>query len=77
MAFDKAATQKRYDELTAQSDKIKAKSGPMREKRDAHVQKARAEEDRLNADILKAEKGLFEIEQERAFLARGLGARNS
>jgi predicted nucleic acid-binding Zn-ribbon protein len=75
MEFSKEKLTKRFDEVEAKVAAIREKSGPLREKRDAHVQKARAREDEMNAEIAKAEKGLFELEQERAFLARGLGAR--
>lgn len=70
--FDKGAHQARYAELTAKANAIQAKAGPLRAARDKKVQAARKEEDALNAAIKKAEAGLFEIEQERAFLARGL-----
>jgi hypothetical protein len=75
MAFDKAAHEKRRDELDDKIAKIRAKSGPLREKRDRHVQAARAKEDEMNAEIAKAEKGLAELENERGFLSRALGAR--
>jgi predicted nucleic acid-binding Zn-ribbon protein len=75
MAFSKEAHEKRRDEVEKKIDAIRSKSGPLREKRDAHVQKARAREDEMNAEIAKAEKGLADLEQERAFLNRALGAR--
>lgn len=75
MAFSKEAHIKRRDEIEAKVAKIRDKSGPLRLKRDKHVQAAAKREDEMNAEIAKAEKGLFDLEQERAFLARALGAR--
>lgn len=75
MAFSKEAQTKRRDEVEAKVAKIREKSGPLREKRDRHVQAARKKEDEMNAEITKVEKGLFDLEQERAFLNRALGAR--
>jgi uncharacterized coiled-coil DUF342 family protein len=71
----KEKQQKRRDEVEARVAAIRAKSDPLREKRDAFVQKARAREDEMNAEIKKVEKNLFELEQERAFLSRALGAK--
>ncbi len=75
MAFDKATHEKRRDDVEAQITKIRDKSGPLRLARDKHVQKARAKEDEMNAEIAKVEKGLFDLENERAFLSRALGAK--
>jgi predicted nucleic acid-binding Zn-ribbon protein len=75
MAFSKEAQQKRFEELEKKVAAIRAKSDPLRAKRDKHVQAARAKEDEMNAEIKQAEKNLFDYEQERAFLARALGAR--
>ncbi len=75
MAFDKASHEKRRDELEGKIAAIRDKSGPLRAKRDKHVQAARAREDELNAEIAKAEKGLADLENERAFLSRALGAK--
>jgi hypothetical protein len=70
--FDEATMRKRFHELTAQRNAILTKSVPLREKRDAHVNAARETEAKMNAEIKKAEAGLFEIEQERAALVRAL-----
>jgi predicted nucleic acid-binding Zn-ribbon protein len=75
MAFSKEAQQKRLDEVTAKVAKIREKSDPLRLKRDKHVQAARKREDEMNAEIKRVEKDLFDLEQERAFLSRALGAR--
>ena len=66
---------KRFHELTARAEKIRAKADPLRGKRDALLGKHGAEIDPLNAKIRKAEDGLFEIEQERAMIARALAGK--
>jgi hypothetical protein len=75
MAFDKASHEKRRDEVEAKIVAIRDKSGPLRVARDKHVQAARAKEDKMNAEIAKVEKGLGDLENERGFLSRALGAR--
>lgn len=61
---DAEAARARFHNLVGKRDSIRAVSGPLRDKRDALVQKARAEEDALNAQIKSAEDGLYEIDQE-------------
>ena len=75
MAFSKEAQEKRRDEVDAKVAAIRAKSAPLRAARDKHVQAARRKEDAMNAEIARTEKGLFDLEQERAFLHRALGAK--
>lgn len=75
MAFSKEAHVKRREDVEAKIAKIREKSGPLRAARDKHVQAAAKKEAQMNAEIAKVEKGLFDLEQERAFLARALGAR--
>ena len=75
MKFDKEAMRKRLDQVEERVAAIRAKSEPLRAKRDKHVQAARAKEDEMNAEIKRVEKDLFDLENERAFLSRGLGAR--
>lgn len=70
---------KRFAELTAQSDAIRAKVDPMREKRDKAIQAGTITLNELkkqSAAILKAEEGLYDIEQERATISRALPGRN-
>jgi hypothetical protein len=62
----------RFRELTARKDAIMAESAPLREARDEHSRQSRATEDQMNADIKKAEEGLFDIDQEIAKLVRFL-----
>ena len=68
---------KQFGKLTKQHDAIRAKSTPLRESYDAMVQANRAREDKAAAEIKKAEDGLYEIEQERAAIARALGGKTS
>lgn len=65
----------RFAELTAQAAAIRETVDPLREHRDAVVNKAREDEQLLNDEIRTAEAGLFEIEQERAMIVRALGGK--
>ena len=62
-------------ELNKRREEILAISGPMREKRDAHVNAAREIENKMNAEIKEVEKDLYEIDCDRAALASALGGR--
>ena len=75
--FSPENLRKRFAELTDKAAGIRKVSDPLRAKRDAHVQKAREGEDKMNADIKAAEKGLFEIEQERGMIVRALDGKTS
>lgn len=68
----KETQRQRFWELTAQIEAIEAKSGPMREARDAEVRDMRAREKTHNDAIAKAEEGLFDLKVEQGFLARAL-----
>ena len=68
---------KQFAKLTKDHDAIRAKSTRLRDSYDALVQANRAKEDKAAAEIKKAEDGLFDIEQERAAIARALGGRTS
>lgn len=72
MKFDRGAMRNRFAELTSERDAKLAAAAPLREKRDKLVNKARAAEAAINAEIAEAEAGLFEIDQERADLVRAL-----
>lgn len=65
----------RFADLSEQAAAIRVKVEPLREKRDAFVNKAREDEALLNDEIRKAETGLFEIEQERSMIVRALGGK--
>jgi hypothetical protein len=71
----KEKQQDRRDVVDAKVAAIRAKSDPLRAARDKHVQAAAKKEAQMNAEIAKVEKGLFDLEQERAFLHRALGAK--
>jgi len=77
MGFNPNDMRVRFAELTAQREKITAVSGPLREKRDAFVKEMRAKEDAMSAEIKTAEEGLFDIDQERAMIARALGGKTA
>lgn len=75
MSNTKELLRARFDELNKQRDAILAASGPLREERDRLVNDARARENEINARIKEAERGLYEIDCDRAMLARALGGR--
>lgn len=73
MTFDKDAMRARFWELTAQAEAIQANVAPLREAHDAFVNETAAKAREMHDAIKAAQEGLFDIENERAFLARGLG----
>lgn len=75
--FDPTTLRARFAELSTQRETIVAAAAPLREKRDALVNKAREDEKAINAEIRKAEAGLFELDQERAMISRALGGKTS
>lgn len=70
--FSEDAMRARFHDLTARAEAIRAVSTPLREARDTKVNAAREAENAMNAEIKAAEAGLFEIDNERAALARAL-----
>lgn len=73
--FDPDSMRKRFHDLGAKRDEILVKSAGARAKRDEFVASTQAEAQRMSDDVKAAEAGLFEIEQERAFIARALGGK--
>ncbi len=73
--FDKDSMIKRFHELGAKREAIKAASNPLRAKRDAYAAESDATLRAMDDQIREAERGLFEIEQERAIIARALGGK--
>lgn len=65
----------RFVELGDQRDAMLIASGPLREQRDAIAQTAQAQIVDLDRQIRAAEDGLFDIDQERALIARALGGK--
>ena len=65
---------KRFHELGAKREEILARTTPLREKRDALVQEYAPRVRELEKEIRKVETegGLFDLDQERAALARAL-----
>jgi predicted nucleic acid-binding Zn-ribbon protein len=66
-------TRARFWELTQKAEKMRAKSGPLRDQHDDLIRSQAKARKTLEDKISTAEKGLFDIEQERAALARALG----
>jgi vacuolar-type H+-ATPase subunit D/Vma8 len=77
MDFDPKKLRKRFAELTEKHDAIRAKSDPLRAKYDTLVQDNRKAEDEAAKRVSNAERGLYEIEMERATIARALGGKTS
>ena len=75
MDMDPDKLRKRFHSLTAKGAAIRAKSDPIRKKRDATIVNQAKTLDELNKKLRDAESGLYEIEQERAMIARALGGR--
>jgi len=73
---DEIVLRKRWDELHERREAILARATPLREERDAAVQAHDFFLRKMDAAIKQAEQGLFEIENERAHVARQLGAKN-
>lgn len=65
----------RFWELSRRRDEKRAKADPIRAKRDKLAAKHAKEIAKANDEVRVAEKGLFEIEQEIAMIARALGGR--
>lgn len=75
MKFDPDSLRARFHELGTQRDAIIGKATPLREKRDALVNKAREDEKAINDKIREAEAGLYDLDQERAMIVRALGGK--
>lgn len=72
MEYDPDKMRARFHELQDKRSTILAKSGPLRDERDAFSNDARAKEQALNAKIHKAEEGLADIDRESAMISRAL-----
>jgi uncharacterized coiled-coil DUF342 family protein len=75
--FSPENMRKRFHELGKKRAAILAKTMPLREKRDKILQKAEAEAKALADQFKKieADEKLFELDQERAVIARALGGK--
>lgn len=75
MDLDPNKMRKRFHELGDKRDKIRAKADPLRTTRDKAARRHATEIAKHNDKVRSAEQGLFEIDQERAMIARALGGR--
>jgi hypothetical protein len=73
--FDPDSMRKRFHELSTKRESILAVSAPLRAKRDEAVAVYESVARPLEAQIKEAEAGLYEIEQERAVIARALNGK--
>lgn len=65
----------RFAELGEQRDAMLVASGPLREQRDEIAREAQAQIADLDTEIRAAELGMFDLDQERALIARALGGK--
>jgi hypothetical protein len=75
MNLDPEKLRARFHELTRKANDQRAKSEPIRAERDKVAVRHAKEIEKHNAKVRAAEKGLYEIDQERALIARALGGR--
>ena len=66
----------KWDELQQKRAKITEVSEPLRKARDAYVQQTSARIAEFDNAIKEAETGLYELDNERAHVARQLGAKS-
>lgn len=74
----KELLRKRFHEATAEANAIRATSSPLRETRDALAKQVHALEAQMAAlaeQIREAEKGLFDLDNERGTINRALGGK--
>lgn len=65
----------RFWELTDKYDEYEAKLAPLRKQLEKALDGTRKEEEAARAKIKKAREGLYELEMERAAVARALGGK--
>lgn len=75
MSFDPDSMRKRFHELSARREAILAASAPLRAKRETAVALYESVVKPLEAQIKEAEAGLYDIDQERAIIARALNGK--
>lgn len=75
IAFTEENLRERFHELDEEIKAIEKVSLPLREKRDAHVNKAREIENTMNEEIRKTEQNLFQLKSERGMIVRALKGR--
>ncbi|WP_267396194.1 MULTISPECIES: hypothetical protein [unclassified Sphingomonas] len=65
----------RFAELGEQRDAMLVASGPLREQRDEIARDSQTRIAELDTQIRAAELGMFDLDQERALIARALGGK--
>lgn len=73
--LDPDALRARFRELTGKSQAIRAVAVPLRDRRDAMVADHEAKLAPIQREIREIEAPLYEIEQERAMIARALNGK--
>lgn len=72
---DPKSLRKRFHELSAQVAKIEAKLAPLFEELSAALDGPQDKEAEIRSRIVKVREGMYEMEMERAALARALGGK--
>ena len=75
MDFDPKKLRARFAKLTKDHDAIEKRAAPLRKAYDVLCQENRKAEDAAADKIKRTTEGLFDIEQERAAIARALGGK--
>ena len=75
MDFNPDKMRARFQTLTKDYDKRMAKLEPLHKKLADHVAKSAKVEQELREQIAEAKEGMYDLEMERAMLARALGGR--
>lgn len=73
MRLDRDEMRKRFATLAKMREQIRAKADPLRAKRDAQIQNHAKEIAAFDKKIQSEEKGLYDIDNEMAMIARALG----
>lgn len=73
MTYSPDVMRARFRELGQKRSQMLAESAPLRARRDKLLNDAKAKARALDAEIAKAEAGLFDLDQERALISRALG----
>jgi hypothetical protein len=75
MDFSPDKLRARFAELTKQYNQMDAKRAPIQQARDKYMEKHGAKLAEFDDRIRKANKGMYEVEMERAAISRALGGK--
>lgn len=66
---------KRFKELTSAVGEVRVRTTPLRAARDKLLNETQVKLQKMESEYMEIEKGLYDMEQDRAALARALGGR--